>query len=116
MKKADGWDRLRSGIKRSLCLMGEGDEIGEENGDEEREEQPDMDRIRRRSKSGSIAIDQLGELQVTSLLCRSQIHKGHMNRTTKQRPLPAFVYYSHPIETTRKTIFAFRNNSASLAS
>ncbi len=43
-------------MKRSLCLIGDGDEIGDENGDEEREEQPDIDRIRRRSKSGSIII------------------------------------------------------------
>jgi hypothetical protein len=35
-------------MKRSLCLIGDGDE--------ERDEPPDMDRIRRRSKSGSIII------------------------------------------------------------
>lgn len=50
--------------------MGEGDDIGEENGDEDREEHPDMDLIRRRSKSGSITIGpvRFDELQVISLL------------------------------------------------
>jgi hypothetical protein len=36
--------------------MGDGDEIGDENGDDDSDEQPDIDRIRRRSKSGSMII------------------------------------------------------------
>lgn len=54
MKYADGCETLRKGMNRSLCLMGDGEEIGEENGDDDNDEQPDMDRIKRRSKSGSM--------------------------------------------------------------
>ena len=47
-------------MNRSLCLIGIGDVIGDvigdENGDEDSDEQPEMDRIRRRSKSGSMII------------------------------------------------------------
>ena len=57
MKKADGCETLRSGIKRSLCLIGDGEDIGDENGDDESDEHPDIDRIKRRSKSGSMMIN-----------------------------------------------------------
>jgi hypothetical protein len=30
-------------MKRSLCFIGDGDEIGDENGDEDRDELPDID-------------------------------------------------------------------------